>query len=487
MIKLKSQQALLAFIVVVVLSATYALAAYAWLQPLQATMVFTSKEIQGLGDYERAAALYFKLNAGLQHQEEEIRGARVLRKRIRDIGDESNLILDPELSSYYAADLLLNDVPSFVEHVLARSNGGADSPQDWQYRFEILDHSVESICRDNSRGCVELEALIGDFRKSLLAPLSSRTSAEETEALIKTVEAIEHVTTGILRSFLKERLRQHRLQQYVMVAGIGCIYVFLVFLTGFSFLNFVRKREIKLARETQKLAVQLAHKNDELEKFAYAAAHDLKEPVRTMRCYATLLRSESTDNLPPPFLGYLDVIEGASKRAEQMISDLLGYTQVTEKTLVLESCDSAKELKTVLDDLKPLIEATKPDITFLALPVIYVVPSMFRRLISNLVDNAIKYRKPATPLAIHIQAERQGAFWLFLVRDNGIGMDQKYAETVFEPFRRLEPTLYTEGQGIGLTSCRKIVERLGGQIWLTSEPHKGTTVYFSLPIRSEKP
>ncbi len=486
MIKLKSQQALLAFVVVVVLSATYALAAYALLQPLKATIVFTSKEIQGLSDYERAAALYFKLNTGAQPQKGEIKEARALRQRIRDIGDESNLILDPELSSYYAADLLLNDVPSFVEHVLARRNGGADSSQDWQYRFEILDHSVESVCRENSRGCVALETVVGDFRKSLLAPISSRSSAEETAALIGTVEAIARATTCILKDFLEERLRQQKIQQYSMVAGLGCLYVFLVFLIGLSSLNFVRRREIKLARETQKLAVQLAHKNDELEKFAYAAAHDLKEPVRTMRCYATLLRSESLDELPQPSLEYLDIIEGAAKRAEQMISDLLGYTQVTEKTLVLEACDSAKELKTVLEDLKPLIEAAQPEIILSALPVIFVVPSMFRRLISNLIDNAIKYRRPHTPLVIHIQAERQGAFWLFSVRDNGIGMDQKYAESVFEPFRRLEPTLYTEGQGIGLTSCRKIVERLGGQIWLASEPGVGTTIHFSLPVRSEK-
>jgi two-component system, chemotaxis family, sensor kinase Cph1 len=105
---------------------------------------------------------------------------------------------------------------------------------------------------------------------------------------------------------------------------------------------------------------------------------------------------------------------------------------------------------------------------------------------ANLLDNAIKYRRLGTPPAIHIQAKKQDGFWLFSVRDNGMGIAKRDIKTVFEPFKRLNPTFRHEGQGIGLTSCKKIVERLGGKIWIESELEKGTTVLFTVPVHAEE-
>ena len=165
-----------------------------------------------------------------------------------------------------------------------------------------------------------------------------------------------------------------------------------------------------------------------------------------------------------------------------MINDLLGYSQVGEEPLLPEPCDTAQELAAVLEDLKLLIDKARPEISQTGLPVLSTVPSMFRRLLANLIDNAIKYRKTESPLKIDIRAARQDNCWIFSVRDNGIGIAKEHTEYVFEPFKRLPPARTQEGQGIGLTSCRKIVERLGGRIWMTSHGPEGTTVSFSLPI-----
>ena len=515
MIKLKSQHALLACVVIVVLSAVYVLAAYALLRPQSASLTFTLKEIQGLDDYNRAAALYFDLNTTQNPQpvaaKTAIEAARrpatawdkararleahphpsfavvdqTLHNLIRDIGDESNLILDPEISSYYAADFLVNDVPLFVAHILARNGDDPDSRQDSLYHLDSLNHSIQSICQSNHEGCPHLQALAAAFEKSFLPETSSRARPDEATALMKDIATIAQASSAILKSFLQERLQNKIGQRHLMLVSMVCLYVFLVFLSAFSLQNYASRREINLALETRKLASQLAQKNDELEKFAYAAAHDLKEPVRTMRCYATLLKSEALSDLKPSSAEYIGIIEGASKRAEQMINDLLGYTQVSEEPLLPESCDTAQELAAVLADLKLLIDKARPEITQSALPVLSTVPSMFRRVLANLIDNAIKYRKTETTLRIHIQAECQDDFWIFSVRDNGIGVAKEHTESAFEPFKRLPPALVQEGQGIGLTSCRKIVERLGGRIWMTSHGSEGTTASFSLPLSSK--
>jgi signal transduction histidine kinase len=487
MIGLKSQQTLLVLGFVAVLSAIYATGAYALLQPLRANVDFTSKEIHGLSDYERFSALYFELNASRTPEDEaKATTDRNLRELIQGIGDKSNLILDPELSSYYAANLLFNDVLFYVENILARIGSTSPPPLDLPYHISTLEHSVEAICRSASDDCPKLKAQTADFERSLFSQ-DVTLRPEQATALIGSVQNIAQTSIRILRHFLEEHLQEQVHRQRVMLAELAGLYVVLVFLIGFSSLNFVRKREFTLAKEAHKLADQLAQKNDELEKFAHAAAHDLKEPVRTMRCYATLLKSEEMDALKPSSAEYIGIIERAAKRAEQMINDLLDYSQVSEKPLALEACDSAKELHIVLEDLKPLIDKLRPDITMSELPVVWVVPSMFRRLMANLLDNAIKYRRLGSPPAIHIEAKKQNAFWVFSVRDNGIGIAKKHIKTVFEPFKRLNPSYRHDGQGIGLTSCKKIVERLGGKIWIVSDLDEGTTVYFSLPaIQEEK-
>ena len=473
MITLKSQHALLIFAVMAVLSAIYALAAYVLLDPQRNNVIFTSKEIQGLSDYERIVALYFAPTEA-PHTSKTYND---LRKSLRAVGDDSNLILDPEIPSYYAAALLVNDVPLFAGHIVERRNTDPYFQNDLLYHLDGLRYSIQAICRQNNDGCSTLIEAAKRLERKLLASDAVIKRAD----LMADVEIVTRTTSSLLRSFLHKRLQEQLWQRNLILAFIVCLYFFLVFLMAFALKNYASKREILLARETRKLTVQLEQKNDDLERFAYTAAHDLKEPVRTMCCYAMLLKSEAAGELREAFLDYTGIIEGAARRAEQMINDLLGCTQVCEETLVSEDCDSAKEVEAVLEDLKNLIDKVKPEIVCSDLPVLYTVPSMLRRLFCNLIDNAIKYRKAGTRLLIRLGAKRQDAFWIFSVCDNGIGIAREHRELVFEPFRRLPPALGCEGTGLGLASCKKIIEQLGGAIWIASSDETGTTVCFSLP------
>lgn len=471
MFRLKIQPLWPIILAIVVISAIYILAAITLLQSYSANIAFTQKELRGLDDYEQSAELYFSSS-----------NSASLKQHIRTIGDESNLILDPELSSYYAVDILFNHVPLLVEHVFIYSKNQAGSLQDLPYHLSNLDHSISMLSDQHCMKCPLLKQQTETIKDRLLAIKQHPLTHDKSQDLIVQIQKIAHSSSVILREKLDGRLRSQKDQYYKVLAIIAVLYVVLIALIGFALRNYVSKREVNLAKERQKLITQLAQKNDELEKFAHAAAHDLKEPVRTMRCFATLLKSESPDELTEATAEYVNVIENTAQRAEQMINDLLGYTQVSEEALAMERCDCNMQVAAVLQDLKPVIDAVKPEITIAALPSVQTVPSMFRRVILNLIDNALKYRKRDALLTINIHAEKQDECWLFSVRDNGIGLASEHKETVFEPFRRLEPALYKEGNGIGLTSCKKIIERLGGRIWIASDLDQGTTIYFTLPI-----
>lgn len=507
MLKLKAQHTLLAGIVLVALSVVYVLMAAALLRVQNANIVFTEKEIQGLREFTPWADFYINLSASGQarpvtlHEITDSDGShaarvnaaaslsyneelRTLRDIMRDIGDQSNIILDPELSSYYAGTLLINEMPSFVD--LITTDGTKEAGTTISYRLESLHHAATSICKSGSDDCQKLLDEVDALEKIIRDHVSFNLVGDQKKEFTEAIRAVTQSTEQILKYILAGRLDRQIRHWNWSWGVIACLYAALVFLVIFSIQNYASQREIRSAREREKLMAELARKNDELEKFAYAAAHDLKEPVRTMRCYATLLRGESVAHLQPEAEEYVDIIEGAAKRAEQMINDLMGYSKVSEEALVWEKCDSAKEIAAVLKDLQSLLEITKPTITATDLPLITTVPSMFRRIILNALDNAVKYRRPDVPLALAIQAERQGDFWVFKIEDNGIGIAHEHLEVVFEPFRRLKRAPATDGQGIGLTSCRKIVERLGGKMWLESAVNQGTRVYFSLPVEPVK-
>lgn len=237
----------------------------------------------------------------------------------------------------------------------------------------------------------------------------------------------------------------------------------------------------ELEQRVRERTAELSRSNEELRQFAYAASHDLKEPMRTIASYSQLLSQRYSQNLDDDgreFLGY--VVDGV-RRMDMLLSDLLTYSQhLGSRPAAFQSVNVEAVLTGVLMNLQASIQESGATITHDPLPT--DVTSDFAQLsqiFQNLISNSLKYHG-ADPPKIHVWAEEQDTEWVFSVRDNGVGIDAPYREQVFGIFKRLHGREYP-GTGMGLAICKKIVERHGGRIWVDSEPGIGSTFSFSVP------
>ncbi len=236
----------------------------------------------------------------------------------------------------------------------------------------------------------------------------------------------------------------------------------------------------RIESKLQKTLREVERSNKELEQFAYVASHDLQEPLRMVSSYTQLLgqRYESQlDGKAQKFINY--AVDGAM-RMQRLIDDLLAYSRVNSQGKVPEMVDSHAVLGETLRILSPIINENQANILSDDLPVVRADAIQLSQLFQNLIGNAIKFRRTDSP-HIHISARDLGHEWRFSVKDNGIGLDQQYADKVFVIFQRLHSRLEYPGTGIGLAVCKRIVERHGGRIWFESEPGKGSTFLFTLP------
>jgi light-regulated signal transduction histidine kinase (bacteriophytochrome) len=223
---------------------------------------------------------------------------------------------------------------------------------------------------------------------------------------------------------------------------------------------------------------RLRRTNLDLQQFAFAASHDLQEPLRTVVTFSQLLKHKYAGKMGEEADKHLNYVVSAAERMSQMVLDLLGYSQVTraESNPVPVSVEAV--LATAIMNLQMAIRDSNSRITFDPLPTVNMDQTMLLQLLQNLIGNAIKYRG-ADPPQIHLSAQDHGEEWTFSVRDNGIGLDPKYGEHIFTVFKRLHGREYP-GMGIGLAICKRIVERHGGSIWVESELGKGSTFYFTV-------
>ncbi len=240
----------------------------------------------------------------------------------------------------------------------------------------------------------------------------------------------------------------------------------------------------KANKETAKTLEELRRSNDELKQFAYIASHDLQEPLRMIASYLQLIERRYKGRLDKDadeFIAF--AVEGAG-RLQNMIIGLLAYSRIETKGKPLEEVNSAEVFANAVSNLKLVIEESGAMITADRLPVVKADAVQLVQVFQNLISNAIKFRRESPP-RIHVSAVQEGTEWVFSVSDNGIGIAEEYKDRIFNIFQRLHGREYP-GVGIGLSLCRRIVERHGGRIWFESEAGKGTTFYFTIPIKEGK-
>jgi PAS domain S-box-containing protein len=232
--------------------------------------------------------------------------------------------------------------------------------------------------------------------------------------------------------------------------------------------------------DRKRLEDSLVQANAALEHFAYAASHDLQEPLRTIGSFAQLLVKQQGDQLSPRGREYLSFITSAVSRMGTLIDDLLSYARAGVEPEPVVSVSLDEEAESAISQLAAAIAETSAIVTHDPLPVVTAQHTQMTRLFLNLIGNAIKYRAADRVPGIHIASVSDGQWTTISVADNGVGFAPEYAAKIFEPFARLHGKEYS-GSGVGLTICRRIVERWGGRIWAESKPGEGSTFFFTLP------
>ncbi len=243
-------------------------------------------------------------------------------------------------------------------------------------------------------------------------------------------------------------------------------------------------RDISARKESERLVRtvrELKRSNDELQQFAYVSSHDLQEPLRMVSSYTQLLAKRYKGRLDSDADDFISYAVAGCHRMQDLIHDLLAYSRAGSNTKVLREVSSQDSLQKALINLQVTIEQSGAVVTHDSLPAVTTDETQLSLVFQNLVGNAIKYHGLEAP-RVHVSATRNGDNeWIFSVRDNGLGIDPQYFERIFIIFQRLHGRDEFEGTGIGLAICKKMLERLGGRIWVESQLEKGSTFYFALP------
>ncbi len=234
--------------------------------------------------------------------------------------------------------------------------------------------------------------------------------------------------------------------------------------------------------EQKRVQDDLRRANQDLEQFAFSASHDLQEPLRSVKIYSELLANRYGDGLDGEALQFVRYLRNGATRMENLVRDLLTYTQVTKLEEEPELTDANKALELALSNLADAVRQSGAQVTADPLPALPVHCTYLQQLFQNLIGNAIKYRSPERTPIVHVAVEQQSGLFTFAISDNGIGIAPEYKENIFGLFKRLHTSDEYSGTGIGLAICQRIVDRYHGRIWVESEPGRGSTFRFTLLV-----
>ncbi|MEG4801570.1 PAS domain S-box protein [Microcoleus sp. ARI1-B5] len=239
---------------------------------------------------------------------------------------------------------------------------------------------------------------------------------------------------------------------------------------------------LQASLDTQtRYAQELTRSNAELEQFSYVASHDLQAPLSTIAGYAQLLEKRCHNQLDAQGNKFIRNIVNSCGRMQALIDDLLEYSRVGISHKPFELIDCNQVFEDACANLQLAIRKNQASVTRGDLPRVRGDSFQLLQLFQNLIGNAIKYRSSEEPV-VFLGASRQGNNWVFSVQDNGIGIAEQYHPRIFQIFQRLHTQKEYSGTGIGLAICQRIVDRHGGRLWVESEPDRGSTFYFSIPV-----
>lgn len=224
----------------------------------------------------------------------------------------------------------------------------------------------------------------------------------------------------------------------------------------------------------------LQRSHAELEQFVWMASHDLKEPLRMVGIWLELLERRGSSNFDDEGAEYLRGAIGAAGRMRRLIDDLLGFATLGAHKISLQCVNAETAVTCALANLDAAVRESGAEIECAAMPDVLADAGLLTNVFQNLIGNALKFRAAEAP-RIHIGVRENTAGWVFSVRDNGIGISPDHQDRVFHIFERLHPADEYPGNGIGLATVKKIVERHGGQVWVESELGNGSTFYFAIP------
>jgi signal transduction histidine kinase len=261
--------------------------------------------------------------------------------------------------------------------------------------------------------------------------------------------------------------------------------------------KYSEEKIIELNRQLLNNIESLETANKELDRFAFMASHDMQEPLRKIRTFTDLLSIKHKEQIDNEGMAKIKIIQKAAERMQELIKDILTFSKVSNENEPFVKTDLNVLVREVVEELDAQLQSKEAQINIGIFPVIYANPALIKSLFLNLIGNALKYSKPDVPPVIEVycddvpadqqvlQGKQKNKYYRIFVKDNGIGFDQKYAEQIFDMFKRLHVHTEYEGTGIGLALCKQIMEKHNGYISAVSTANEGATFIISLPIKQE--
>lgn len=273
---------------------------------------------------------------------------------------------------------------------------------------------------------------------------------------------------------------------------IGGIIIDALILAFFLMMSRLNKKAVQFAskmtdgyqrqnNDMAKLIESLTDSNQELERFAYVAAHDMQEPLRMTANFSELIEKEHKDQLDEQGQMFLNYCREGATRLQDILDDLLIYSKIKNEEDIKEAFSTKEVVDATLGNFEDVIKKTNAKIKIKKLPDIVANPVRFGRLMQNLIGNGLKYQAEGNEPVLKIECSIEDDLFKFSIQDNGIGIKPEYQDQIFQPFKRLHNSSEYSGTGIGLAICYRIVEKMGGKLWVVSEEGQGSTFYFTIP------